>query len=155
MQKSKPCNRRRAHLLGPYGSPEHGNEHSQRSARLQGTQASPSALLLPLTWRTSSAVTSLERIEVPFLCTRCADHRIWFPSFSTLRQNLRSGARRNERPRFGTATNSKVPGPDGELSETTLASQGLSRWQLRTHDAGGRRSTLSRHEDENQIKGSI
>ena len=76
MQKSKPCNRRRAHLLGPYGSPEHGNEHSQRSARLQGTQAAPSALLVPLTWRASSAVTSLERLEVRDRASRCADHRI-------------------------------------------------------------------------------
>ena len=147
MQKREQCNRRRAHFLGPYASPGHGNEFSERSTRLQGTQAAPSALLVPLTWRASSAVTSLERLEVRDRASRCADHRIWFPSFSTLRQNLRSGARRNERPRFGTATNSKVPGPDGELSETTLASQGLSRWQLRTQDAGGRRSILSRHEE--------
>ena len=129
MQKSKPRSRRHAHWLLPFASPGHGNEFSGRSSGCQDTQASLSALWLALQLGASSAVTSVEWLEVRRRTTRRAGHGIWFPSSLALGQNLRSGARENERLRFGTATSGGVPGPDGELPEPVLASQGLSRRQ--------------------------
>ena len=78
MQKSKPRSRRHAHWLLPFASPGHGNEFSGRSSGCQDTQASLSALWLALQLGASSAVTSVEWLEVRRRTTRRAGHGFSF-----------------------------------------------------------------------------